>query len=342
MVVTARWVTASCWPLCRALPAGHGHPINPPVRAGGLRASPQRRGWQQDAGLSQSSSSSSFLRALSSLSFPAVLPSPSRTQSCRGRSGAVALAFSEQRPWARSWLSVGRSPLGRQPGIERRPGPGCPRSPCPRRVYFSCALARRWAASPGGRALINVLLSLLFSGRSGSCTAWETGPPAPIAMETSLRPWETFPGLSFPPPKKKGSEEGGETSGPALPKGGGRHDARVTGTVPLPPSPPWAHRAGGRAACPAGDRPCGVLGEVGTGPSTTTGVPGLAPVPNGAGAKGWHPNTGALSARELPGENSWRCRQPRHERGKTRGILLLCSPQKKISSAGPLPQPWLC
>lgn len=218
MVVTARWVTASCWPLCRALPAGHGHPINPPVRAGGLRASPQRRGWRQDAGLSQSSSSSSFLRALSSLSFPAVLPSPSRTQSCRGRSGAVALAFSEQRPWARSWLSVGRSPLGRQPGIERRPGPGCPRSPCPRRVYFSCALARRWAASPGGRAPINVLLSLLFSGRSGSCTAWETGPPAPIAMETSLRPWETFPGLSFPPPQKKRKRGGRGDIRPCAPK----------------------------------------------------------------------------------------------------------------------------
>lgn len=46
----------------------------------------------------------------------------------------------------------------------------------------------------------------------------------------SPRPWESLPGLSFPP-RKQGGREAEETSGSLLPNRGHRHDARAMGTA---------------------------------------------------------------------------------------------------------------
>lgn len=119
----------------------------------------------------------------------------------------------------------------------------------------------------------------------------------------SPRPWETLPGLSFPP-RKQGGREAEETSGSLLPNRGHRHDARAMGT---------AGGVSGLANISAAQLPAPMGLCRGAPPAPR----GSLPFPDGPA-----PNPSSAVRPGLPRENSWPRRQPQRERGRTCSNLL--------------------
>lgn len=228
-------------------------------------------------------------------------PSPSPTQ--RGRGGGWRQAGLGVTPLAGA---ASRGPLVGS-GVRSRP----PARSAAQEGYFQPG----WDARPRGRAPINVPLSPLFGGRR----QLRARTLAPIAMETR-------PGLgkrsqaSVSPP---GSREGGrqkrhpalcsptEATGMMPGRWALRGEFLARKTYPLPSCQPPRGSAVGHYQHPGARSPSLV---------------GLAPNPSSA------------VHRELPRENSWPCRQPQRERGKTYSNLLPQPPP----AWPPKPWPLLC
>lgn len=110
-------------------------------------------------------------------------------------------------------------PLGA--GVRSRPAA---RAALPGRGYFRPGLGRA-PRGPGSHQC--AAFSLV---RRAPAPAAGSPDPRSHFHGNSPRPWETLPGLSFPPRKREG-REGEETSGSPLRSRGQRHDARAMGTA---------------------------------------------------------------------------------------------------------------
>lgn len=151
-----------------------------------------------------------------------LLPSGSRS------SGRPALPFPNATGPGRG-VAAGRAG-GHSPGWSRFPGTprwqrGSVPAACPQRCpggLFSAGLGRA-PKGPGSHQCPAFSL-VRRSPAAGSPD------PRSHCHGNSPRPWETLPGLSFPP-RKQGGREAEETSGSLLPNRGHRHDARAMGTA---------------------------------------------------------------------------------------------------------------